>query len=362
MPNSGEQWRLGHRTALDGVRGIACLLVLTAHLVISETGRFAGGGGAGVTMFFTLSGFLITALLLEERDRTGRTRLGAFYLRRARRLLPALTVYVLAMLALAPIIGPWFADLRGATWSLLYLSNWRMVDGETFGALSHTWSLAIEEQFYLLWPLALIVVLRRAPETILLGITAVGIAASIYQAVTLWDGPLTVNRIYFGSDTRANAILLGCAAAIIARKLGAGRGRPLLATALVLAVIPLGFVSGIQAIFVWMPIAVAALTATALIIGTRGTWTGPLAHPALGWIGQRSYGLYLWHYAAVTALPSFGLTWVQWAPLYVVLTLAATVLSWRYVEQPFLTKRTPADTPAASRHRAITEAPENAGR
>lgn len=308
-------------------------------MVISETNAFTGGGGAGVTMFFTLSGFLITALLLEERDRTGRTRLGAFYLRRARRLLPALVVYVVVVLALAQVIGVWFADLRGAAWSLLYLSNWRMAAGETFGALSHTWSLAIEEQFYLLWPLVLIVVMRRASETVLLGITAVGIAASIYQSITLWDDALGVSRMYFGADTRANAILLGCAAAIIVRRLRSGRSRPLVATGFVLAVIPLAFITELDVIYVWMPIAVAALTATALVVGTRGAWTGPLTHPALGWIGQRSYGLYLWHYAAVTALPSQGHPWLVWSPAYIAVSFIAAMLSWKFVEQPFLARR-----------------------
>lgn len=349
MSPSGEPWRLGRRPALDGVRGIACLLVLGAHLVISETNVFTAGGGAGVTVFFTLSGFLITALLLEERERTGRTRLRAFYLRRARRLLPALVVYVAVVLALALLIGAWYANLRDALWSLLYVSNWQLAAGEPLGALSHTWSLSIEEQFYVVWPLVLIVVMRRASETLLLVVTLAGVAASAYQSITLWDDSLGVNRMYFGSDTRANAILLGCAAAMVARRLGAGRGRPRIATTLVLAAIPLGFVTRLVDIYVWMPLAVAALTAAALVLGTRGTWTGWLTHPALRWIGQRSYGLYLWHYAAVTALAGQGLSWFAWSPAYIALTFVAAMLSWRFVEQPFLSKRVPAPSESLPR-------------
>ena len=338
---AGERapWALGRRAALDGVRGVACLLVLVTHMVISETTRFLGGGGAGVTVFFTLSGFLITALLLEERDRTGRTSLGAFYLRRTRRLVPALVAYVAVVLGLAQLLGSWFAGPRAAAWSLLYVSNWRMIAGELLGALSQTWSLAIEEQFYLLWPLVLVVVLRRFSETVLLGVTVVGIATSVYLSHALWADGVGLNRVYFGSDTRAGAILLGCAAALVVRRLGAGRGRPWIATALVLAAVPLGFVTGMKNIFVWMPLLVAGLTAVALVLGTRGDWGGLLSSRVLGWVGKRAYGLYLWHYAAVTALAGSGLPWRAWAPIYVVVTLVAATLSWRFVEQPFLRPR-----------------------
>jgi peptidoglycan/LPS O-acetylase OafA/YrhL len=108
---------------------------------------------------------------------------------------------------------------------------------------------------------------------------------------------------------------------------------------MVLAAVPLGFVTGMKNIFVWMPLLVALLTAAALVLGTRGEWGGLLSSRVLGWVGRRAYGLYLWHYAAVTALAGSGLPWRAWAPLYVVVTLVAATLSWRYIEQPFLRPR-----------------------
>ena len=339
---------------------MACLLVLVTHMVISETTRFLGGGGAGVTVFFTLSGFLITALLLEERDRTGRTSLGAFYLRRTRRLLPALVAYVAVVLGLAQLLGSWFAGPRAAAWSLLYVSNWRMIAGELLGALSQTWSLAIEEQFYVLWPLVVVVVLRRASETVLLGVTVAGIAVSVHLSNALWVDGAGLNRVYFGSDTRAGAILLGCAAALVVRRLGAGRGHPHVATALVLAAVPLGFVTGMENIFVRMPLLVAVLTAVALVLGTRGEWGGLLSSRVLGWVGKRAYSLYLWHYAAVTALAGSGLPWRAWAPVYLVVTLVAATLSWRFIEQPFLRPRTGRSTRSTQSTRSTRPATHEA--
>src|SRR5437870_3842480 len=155
-----KHWRLGHRPALDGLRGIAALLVIAAHLNIPG---FAGGGATGVTLFFALSGFLITALLLEDHARGG-IRWLEFYRRRALRLLPALLLVVIAFSA-------WDAKFeranvaRDALAAIFYVANFARARGYQLGSLSHTWSLAVEEQFYFTWPLVLTIVARRPRVT-----------------------------------------------------------------------------------------------------------------------------------------------------------------------------------------------------
>jgi peptidoglycan/LPS O-acetylase OafA/YrhL len=181
-----------------------------------------------VDAFFVLSGFLITSLLLAERQRDGRIRLGAFWLRRARRLLPALLLVlgasVIAYRSLLSSVE--LSLLRGdALAALGYVANWRMIyrgDGyfiQTAGPspLQHTWSLGIEEQFYVLWPLAVVALLAiglRRPRILLGAVCVAGAAASAVAGALLYQ-PLDVNRSYFGTDTRAQALLIGCALATV---------------------------------------------------------------------------------------------------------------------------------------------------
>ena len=157
-----------HRPELDGLRGIAILAVLAAHTGVP--GFADGGGGAGVTLFFVLSGYLITSLLLAERDKNGRVDLRAFYVRRALRLLPALAavlvvVVVLLLAGLAPAAA--VADTNYAiviAGVVAYVANWVAVAGQSIGMLGHTWSLAVEEQFYIVWP-AMLLAGRRFGRT-----------------------------------------------------------------------------------------------------------------------------------------------------------------------------------------------------
>src|SRR5690242_13711592 len=208
-----------YRPALDGLRGLAVTAVVLFHGGVAAL----SGGFLGVDSFFVLSGFLITSLLLAEHDRDGRIRLVAFWGRRARRLLPAL----LLMIAAVTVAGRWLLDpddqrlLRGdALAALGYVANWRMIyrgaDYFTQTAapsiLQHTWSLGIEEQFYLVWPLLFVVVRRK------MGLLLAGVAASALAAALLYR-PDDVNRAYFGTDTRAQALLMGCALAVAVPKL-----------------------------------------------------------------------------------------------------------------------------------------------
>lgn len=351
---TGQSWRLGYQPALDGIRGTAILLVVLAHTQIEEV---RAAGGVGVTMFFTLSGFLITALLLEERSQTGRISLTAFYARRARRLFPALALFLAVVGALvlvsdSPLV-PSRGDLLGA---LFYVGNYTTGMQAHDTVITHTWSLAVEEQFYIFWPLLLIGVLGvlKAPLAVLLSAAMTLSGLAVIARVMLWNDGTGVLRVYFGTDTRMDGLLVGCMAAMWLHGRSIGRNRPALAaTSLVLAGV-LGFTEGVME-FLVMPTVVPWLTAATIVWLVQEPRSGFLTHRALVLIGQRSYGIYLWHY------PIFGIasavTWpwnVVAFLIAVMLTAALTQLSWRCVEVPFLTLRSRRSSPRLPLTRPFT--------
>jgi peptidoglycan/LPS O-acetylase OafA/YrhL len=325
---------------LDGLRGIAILLVLTNHFGIPG---LTAGGPAGVAVFFTLSGFLITSMLLEERASDGRISLGDFYRRRALRLFPALAVVVLVVLGFGAVgVG---GGVHDALPVAAYVANWARVTGADLGLLNVSWSLAVEEQFYVAWPLILIGLLHAGRRRVLVWVTVGGIAYSLVARFALWDSGAGEHRVYFGSDTQASGLLIGCLLAIALRdRQVRPEPLPLVAatgTALVLAS---GFARGGLQMWVTVPAVVPFFTA-AVIYGvvaaerSGGAW---LEHPALVLVGRRSYGLYLWHpFAALILVGVLD----QYLPraLGVTAALAAawllTLASWRYVEEPLLRKR-----------------------
>ena len=223
-----------HLPALNGLRGVAVLGVVAYHLQLG----WASGGYLGVDLFFVLSGFLISTLLLEEWNRSGRIDLGAFWARRAKRLLPALFL-VVAALALYLIFNGIFggpganglvdlSGLRGdAIWTLLYANNWHLIYAHqsyfaqfsTPSPLQHTWSLAIEEQFYLVWPLVLVLLLRLARGawrrtgmiiTVTLGVLSAALMAALFNP------GVDPSRIYYGTDTRLFDLMAGATLAFVA--------------------------------------------------------------------------------------------------------------------------------------------------
>jgi peptidoglycan/LPS O-acetylase OafA/YrhL len=196
------RWRLGRRPELDGLRGIAILLVVARH---ADTPGCASGGAIGVTMFFTLSGFLITSLLLEESASTGRVDLAAFYRRRALRLFPALFACIAVTIVLAVLLGTWIASEQMVAAALLYFGNWALIARAEAGVLGHTWSLSVEEQFYVTWPLVLVLFGRSRRAVIWLAgtgaLVSVGLRFKLYSGDTLW-------RVAYGTDTKADALLV----------------------------------------------------------------------------------------------------------------------------------------------------------
>jgi len=346
-PGSAEPFRLGYQPALDGLRAVSVLAVMLHH-----SGLLVGGW-LGVDVFFALSGFLITTLLIEEHRRTGVIGLKRFYVRRALRLLPGLLALVIVFGTIT-IATPASVDLAAILLRLaavlFYVANWAIMAGFGLYPFAHTWSLAIEEQFYALWPLALLVLLRYVrTRVVIVSIVGAGIAASIiWRGVLLHGGSLP--GPYQGVDARADSLLIGCAvamlvswrmvpdshAALITRRwagLAAAMGLCLLfATARFPSAFRDHFASTLTAL------AGGLLIGDVLVPGSR------LARflevrPLVG-IGRISYGLYLWHFPI---LLGFGVLIGKrhgfhpvWLGLAWLVTFVVCIVSFRVIEQPAL--------------------------
>jgi peptidoglycan/LPS O-acetylase OafA/YrhL len=328
--------KLGYRPEFDGIRGIAVLLVMSAHTGILS--RWSSGNGLGVDMFFVLSGLLITILLLNEWHDRGGVSLRAFYGRRARRLLPALFTVVGAGALLAVTAAPancahvlWMAFLR-----ISYLSNFfvAFTDSGVGVAFPHLWSLAQEEQFYLLWPPMLILLLRRhARPWHLLALLAGAIAAINLRRIGVVESGAGMRRVWGAPDTHSDAILFGCAAGIIwtHRMIRVPRLLGYLAFAVgctAVGYLDLHVGDPSVTLFVLPLFAFASALALLSFLDHPTTTLARLVSVLpLRWLGTISYGLYLWHLPLLTAIP----TPVVWFPL----ALGVSAISYRYIELPF---------------------------
>jgi len=324
--NPDEQWRLGHRPALDGLRGIAVLLVVGYHFALPG---FAHGGATGVAIFFALSGFLITSLLLEEHERTGSIDFGAFYRRRARRLLPALFAMLATVLVVGAALGIIGEIVGPVLTAALYVANWSYWLGWfEMGPVTHTWTLAVEEQFYAAWPLVV-----AAAFTARHALRWTGIALGVGVILALQQGGV--------------AILAGSVAAILMHR-GSVRTAPgwLAITAVTVMLLPSIVVTG------WGPgIALCGILATPAIVHVVSRTT--LLSSAVSWrplrgVGRISYALYLWHVPFVWLVVNhFGreLPDPVLSPVLAVAVFAIALASWRWVESPWLARRSVAVEP-----------------
>ena len=363
---------LGHVPALDGLRGAAVVLIVLFHYVGHDVLR---GGWAGVDLFFGLSGFLITALVLDEARVHGRVSLRRFYARRACRLLPALllllgvwTVLLLLFhdqnwLAATPSgdgtgrtvdVVPALKDLGVA---LLYVANWNVVDGGMEAPLAHLWSLAVEEQFYLVWPGLLLVLLTLSQRARLSTVAAL-MAVSALVPFVVWNGGAGRDHVYFGTDARAVGLLGGAFAALVwHRRHALGRTARWGAVRAWAAVGAICWIVWTSVDSTWayllFPVTLALLVSQVLpaVADARGRLAQLLSARWLVWAGKRSYGLYLWHYPWATWVHPMGL-WPG-LPLGVLGALVCTQLSWVLVESPalrygrrFAVSRTPSEVPA----------------
>lgn len=329
----------GKIAGLTGLRGVAILLVVAFH-VTPERIPF---GSLGVTVFFVLSGYLMTRLLLAERERNGRVDFRAFYMRRVLRLAPALvfavTVTVLAMWLLRDPQMP-SPFLKEAGLALLYLSDFAWAFGVEMPALAHTWSLSVEEQFYLVWPallLALLLATRgdaRRLRLVIFSMTAAALAWRVLL-IAVADNP---DRVYFAPDTNAYALLLGCSLAVWPDRRAPGPKVAWATTALavLLAVLPVSS-RGDDGLVVMMYLNTAAALVAVLMVkaAPRAGWL--LSNRPLVWIGEISYGWYIWHQLLWHVHPfGYELVGRNGHAIAAVLALIPTWISYRYVEMPAL--------------------------
>jgi peptidoglycan/LPS O-acetylase OafA/YrhL len=349
----------GFVPGLDGLRGVAVLLVILYHFAP----EVAPAGFLGVDVFFVLSGFLITRLLLFEAERTHGLRLGQFWSRRARRLLPALllTVAGTCLIALVTNLDGRFTGLaRDARASLFYAVNWAFIaqkasyfsSFETPSPLRHLWSLAIEEQFYLLWPLVLLTVykLARRPLQAVGTVAALGALASAVLMIALFHPGGDPTRVYYGTDTRLFGVLIGAVGAVLLLDGRLGRrvaaALPILGAGALVAVLVAArrlsdhsdglYRGGLFALSAAVGLLVLAVT----VAPNRGAATA-LSWRPLRAVGVVSYGLYLYHWPVFVYVSerTTGRAGFALFSLRCVVTATAAIASYLLVERPIRERR-----------------------
>lgn len=363
------RFRLGYRPELDGLRAIAVTLVVLHHtgdlVVPGVIGWLAPGGYLGVDVFFVLSGFLITALLLGEWQGGG-ISWGRFLARRALRLLPALVAFLGVFLVVSPLTGlhTFRAALSSVTWALTYVQNWPLVGWTRTSEVGQTWSLAIEAQFYIGWSLVVLCVAKLHLRRGMVGIVAIGgvVATALWRAHD-YGRDHNWLRVYVRTFDRTDSLLVGCVVAVAVTQgwlRGAssatpdsqrkGRRDEIVRQRWRAVQLPA------LAILVWMAwtvrpdnaalykglFTVVALLTGLVILGALFGGAGLVnrllaSRPAVA-LGKISYALYLWHYAVFFVIHDHAASWPAWAKVTVAATvpLALSTASYWLVEKPFL--------------------------
>jgi peptidoglycan/LPS O-acetylase OafA/YrhL len=375
---TGESRRLGYLPSLDGLRAIAVVLTSLVHLVPTKI----PGGFIGVDIFFVLSGFLITSLLLGAWARYGRIDLFGFYVRRFRRLVPAVVALILVFTIVVLLSSPSRREILVAlvvdAGVLTYTFNWTDALGhQPPWQMDHLWSLSLEEQFYLVWPLLLILLLKVASRRTIMIVTAsAAVASAIAQAIA-YAATHTVDWAYLGSPFHAHGILLGCLLGQLyiwrvadgyLDRLARSRILPYTALAVIgvlAARIDLDHSFAYTGGMALAVVAAGALVAVMVAQDTRDTSSvlGTILRSRIFVaVGRRSYSIYLWNNFIAWALTSsLRGTWL-WIPVNIVATLACAEISYRFVERRFLRpSRNPeryAVSPATPLTRAVGAAAE----
>ncbi len=346
--------RLGQVTGFDGIRGVGVLIVFVSHMFVLiplPTFIVIPGGTVSLDMFFVLSGFLITVLLLKEQQRAGKIGVGAFYRRRVLRLVPAMVAVLAAMSIFAWLTHTWTSQYPSSILSVgFYYSNYfaaaspNAYCGNLAPGFGHLWSLSFEEQFYFLWPwitIALLTIrmrLRTVVVILLFLITVVAVRRGLsYHGVQSWCS------VFHRTDMRADAILWGALIAHLwVRRKEPTRGLTAaawIAAVCLLAILPFGGITGpflYRGGLVVIDIACAVLV-LAVIDGTwKGRWLFELK-PFVA-LGVVSYGFYLWHFPVFFGVRHFDAHWPYVIRIAVAtaLTVALTLLSWVLIERPMI--------------------------
>jgi peptidoglycan/LPS O-acetylase OafA/YrhL len=377
-----EGSRVSYIPALDGLRALAIIAILIFHYFPAGTG-WLNGGFIGVEVFFVISGYLITTLLLAEWQKKGSVNMAQFWMRRARRLLPAVFLMIVILVLVSAIlpkakeqlemiglvsIAKYTPDLSGELAAIrtqvfaavFYFSNWYfMLRGGSYfdlterpSLLEHLWSLSIEEQFYLLWPLLLILGLRFFKDKKTPLIFSILVVAFLSAASMLVNGKGSPSdmRAYFGTDTRAYALMLGAALAILWRPKAITEKSSKIKKAVtdlvgIIGLAVIGYLSWNLTggeLYIFRGGLFLASIATLLVIFAGTSSNSWIVRPVLSseilrWIGKRSYGLYLWHWPIfILTEPKYNYPLNDW-PLFLlrlVILLGITEFSYRYVENP----------------------------
>jgi len=334
MGSRGPELRsssLTYMPAIDGLRTVAVGLVVFIHVLPTTTFP----GEIGVDVFFVISGFLITLILLKQLARTETIALGRFYANRALRLYPPLLVVVLFTVVVGVFPGQSLGEsLKGAAIALLYLGNIYMtVTGSWLGDLSHTWSLAMEEQFYLVWPAILLLLYRKRAR-----VPAIATGLFLIAGLMLVGWMLTGDEMQFNPLTRGVGLVIGCALAVLTRENHWYSPALSTAGAIVFVAALVLVTAGYLPHLAMTPIAVLSVAPIVLQLAYgRGLPTRVLSLPPVVYLGVISYEIYLWHYPILavlfrgTALPGWAIAGVGIAA-----TLILSVATHRYISAPVL--------------------------
>jgi peptidoglycan/LPS O-acetylase OafA/YrhL len=330
------EWRPG----LSGVRGLAIVLVMAFHVGLPVT----NGGVAGVTLFFVLSGYLITSLLIAERAKTGDVDLRAFAARRMRRLLPAMTCVVVVVAVAVGLAGDVDGVAEDALLSMSYLANWARAAGDPMGLLNHIWSIAIEAQFYAVWPLVYLLLGRfgdhrgRPVVALLIGLAAV---STVWRGILIAGGASDA-RVYFGTDVRADALAGGAMLAVLGPQLER-IGRMGVGVISVVAVLTVAMMPTLDPLWPGSGYSFATIASMGLVAAASSpdSRVPGMTSAPMRWIGERSYSLYLVH------VPVFMLIGAAIGPLSPVLggsvsigvSALVAIALYELIEQPFRVRR-----------------------
>lgn len=339
--------RLTHIQALDGIRGLGLVLVVSTHALLiffSKSRNPIPGGFIGLDAFFVLSGFLITSLLLGEHHKQGRISLRGFYRRRALRLLPALLCLLAAHAIYAAITNlPMRTELTSGAAVLFYVANWYRIGGHPVAlGMGHLWSLAVEEQFYLVWPLVTLALLniRRSPRAVYVVLCCAAAGVCVWRFV-LWRHGVTPFAIQQRTDARADSLIIGALAGYVyvRRSLARVRFSLLAWPALALLAYCVFFLSARHAFWYVGGFTLVAIASAMIVLAiAEGNWAGIglFNFAPFRVLGTVSYGVYLWHLPVFLAVARETPGTSHWAQLALGLAITAdvTVLSWFCIERP----------------------------